>query len=64
MWCDYHWFTDVAAAWALSALLIQLTFWIYRARTPPLVARPSRQGIGRASDAADAPLVRTCQRTL
>ena len=31
VWCDYHWFTDVVAAWALSGLLIQFTFWISRA---------------------------------
>jgi membrane-associated phospholipid phosphatase len=24
VWCDYHWFTDVAAGWALSALIVQL----------------------------------------
>jgi undecaprenyl-diphosphatase len=40
VWCDWHWFTDVAAAWILSALLIQLTFWIYRARTSP-AGRPA-----------------------
>ncbi len=44
VWCDWHWFTDVAAAWALSALLIQLTFWICRARTPP--AGPPAQPSG------------------
>lgn len=30
VWCDYHWFTDVVAGWALSGLLIQLTLWINR----------------------------------
>jgi membrane-associated phospholipid phosphatase len=34
VWCDYHWFTDVVAGWALSGLLIQLTFWINQPRTP------------------------------
>jgi membrane-associated phospholipid phosphatase len=34
VWCDYHWFTDVVAGWALSGLLIQLTFWINRPRGP------------------------------
>lgn len=24
LWCDYHWFTDVAAGWALSALIVPL----------------------------------------
>jgi membrane-associated phospholipid phosphatase len=32
VWCDWHWFTDVAASWALSGLIIQLTFWINRPR--------------------------------
>jgi membrane-associated phospholipid phosphatase len=39
VWCDWHWFTDVAAGWALSGLLIQLTFWINRAGKP-LDGRP------------------------
>ncbi len=39
VWCDWHWFTDVAAGWALSGLLIQLTFWINRAGRP-LDGRP------------------------
>jgi membrane-associated phospholipid phosphatase len=39
VWCDYHWFTDVVAAWALSGLVIQLTFWITRAGRP-LDGRP------------------------
>ena len=39
VWCDYHWFTDVVAGWALSGLLIQLTFWINRAGRP-LDGRP------------------------
>jgi membrane-associated phospholipid phosphatase len=39
VWCDYHWFTDVVAAWALSGLVIQLTFWINRAGRP-LDGRP------------------------
>jgi membrane-associated phospholipid phosphatase len=32
VWCDWHWFTDVAASWALSGLIIQLAFWINRPR--------------------------------
>jgi membrane-associated phospholipid phosphatase len=28
IWCDYHWFTDVAAAWALSALIVRFTLWV------------------------------------
>lgn len=26
VWCDYHWFTDVVAGWALAAILVPLTF--------------------------------------
>jgi membrane-associated phospholipid phosphatase len=43
VWCDYHWFTDVVAAWALSGLLIQLTFWINRAGRPWTAARCNRR---------------------
>ena len=32
VWCDYHWFTDVVAGWALAGLLLQLTFWVNRPR--------------------------------
>jgi undecaprenyl-diphosphatase len=32
VWCDWHWSTDVVAGWALSGLIIQLTFWINRPR--------------------------------
>ena len=39
VWCDWHWFTDVAAAWALSGLLLQLTFWINRPRRSPGTGR-------------------------
>jgi membrane-associated phospholipid phosphatase len=37
VWCDYHWFTDVAASWALSALLVPVTL-----RLVPPAARPGR----------------------
>jgi undecaprenyl-diphosphatase len=30
VWCNYHWFTDVAAGWALAAIIIQLTLWLTR----------------------------------
>jgi undecaprenyl-diphosphatase len=39
VWCDWHWFTDVAAGWALSGLLLQLTFWINRPRRSPGTGR-------------------------
>jgi membrane-associated phospholipid phosphatase len=32
VWCDYHWFTDVVAGWALSALIIELALWAARDR--------------------------------
>ena len=32
VWCDYHWFTDVVAGWALSALIIELALWATRDR--------------------------------
>ena len=32
VWCDYHWFTDVMAGWALSALIIELALWATRDR--------------------------------
>ena len=32
VWCDYHWFTDVAAGWALSALIVELAWWAARER--------------------------------
>lgn len=32
VWCDYHWFTDVLAGWALSALIIELALWVTRDR--------------------------------
>ena len=35
VWCDYHWFTDVAASWALAALLVPLTL-----RLVPPAPRP------------------------
>jgi undecaprenyl-diphosphatase len=44
VWCDYHWFTDVVAGWALSGLLIQLTFWINRPRRPSAARSPDRAG--------------------
>jgi membrane-associated phospholipid phosphatase len=28
IWCDYHWFTDVVAGWALSALIVMATLRI------------------------------------
>jgi membrane-associated phospholipid phosphatase len=36
IWCDYHWFSDVAASWALTALIVPLTLRL----APP--GRPGR----------------------
>jgi len=36
VWCDYHWFSDVAASWVLAALLVPLTL-----RLAPPAARPA-----------------------
>jgi membrane-associated phospholipid phosphatase len=44
VWCDYHWFTDVVAGWALAVLIIQA------ALLPTRPARPwstTRWGRGR-----------------
>ena len=32
VWCDYHWFTDVAAGWALAALIIEVALLVGRDR--------------------------------
>jgi membrane-associated phospholipid phosphatase len=34
VWCDYHWFTDVVAGWALAALIVQASLWLSRASWP------------------------------
>jgi undecaprenyl-diphosphatase len=39
IWCDLHWFTDVAGAWALSPLLIMLAVRLTR-RGKPRAAAP------------------------
>jgi undecaprenyl-diphosphatase len=40
VWRDYHWFTDVAAGWALSALIIELAMWAIRDRRARSVHPP------------------------
>ncbi len=32
VWSDFHWFTDVAAGWALSALIVQFAVWLAERR--------------------------------
>ena len=35
VWCDYHWFTDVVAGWALAGLIIQGSLLVSRWPLPP-----------------------------
>ena len=35
VWCDYHWFTDVVAGWALAVLIIQVALLLNRQGSPP-----------------------------
>lgn len=35
VWCDYHWFTDVVAGWALSAIIVQVTLRVSRRKAVP-----------------------------
>jgi membrane-associated phospholipid phosphatase len=52
VWDNYHWFTDVAAGWALAAIIIQVSLWLTGAAysglsTPPgvpdeRIASPSK----------------------
>jgi undecaprenyl-diphosphatase len=34
VWCDYHWFTDVLAGWALAGLIIQAAVMLSRLPLP------------------------------
>jgi len=34
VWCDYHWFTDVAAGWALTALIVMASLRLAGLRRP------------------------------
>jgi undecaprenyl-diphosphatase len=36
VWCDYHWFTDVVAGWALAGLIIQAALMLSRRPLPRL----------------------------
>ena len=38
VWCDYHWFTDVLAGWALSGIIIQVCLRL----APPPAPGPER----------------------
>ncbi len=35
VWCDYHWFSDVVAGWALAALIVQASVKLVRRSRPP-----------------------------
>jgi membrane-associated phospholipid phosphatase len=45
IWCDYHWFTDVVAGWALAALIVMAVFRLTR---PGLARRGGNSGSGSA----------------
>jgi membrane-associated phospholipid phosphatase len=42
VWCDYHWFTDVVAAWALAVLIVQAV-WRGRHWLPHRLGRCRRE---------------------
>jgi undecaprenyl-diphosphatase len=39
IWCNYHWFTDVVAGWALAAIIVQVCL---------VIARPGDRARGEA----------------
>jgi membrane-associated phospholipid phosphatase len=39
LWCDYHWFIDVVASWALSVIILQATLWVSRSQASRMWAR-------------------------
>jgi len=45
IWCDFHWFTDVAAGWALAALIVMA---VLRLTRPGQAARGGNSGSGSA----------------
>jgi membrane-associated phospholipid phosphatase len=56
VWCDYHWFTDVAAGWALGTLIVWVVWHIQKrlgAAGPPVRWGPLHSGTERRSAADD-----------
>jgi undecaprenyl-diphosphatase len=47
VWCDYHWFTDVMAGWALAVLIIQAALLLSRLTWRPPPWSMPRWGRGR-----------------
>ncbi len=45
IWCDFHWFTDVVAGWALAALIVMAALRLTR---PGLAGRGGNSGSGSA----------------
>jgi len=43
VWCDFHWFTDVVAGWALAALIVMAALRLARP-----AGRDGNSGSGRA----------------
>jgi undecaprenyl-diphosphatase len=52
VWCDFHWFTDVVAGWALAALIVQLTVRLTRKKASPDGSRLEQPAESRASPVA------------
>jgi membrane-associated phospholipid phosphatase len=50
IWCDFHWFTDVAAGWALAALIVLA---VLRLAGPGSAARRGNSGSGSSAVAAE-----------
>lgn len=48
IWCDYHWFTDVVAGWALAALIVMAALRLMRP------GRPGRDGNSGSGSAVEA----------
>jgi membrane-associated phospholipid phosphatase len=46
VWCDYHWFTDVVAGWALAVLIIQAALLLNRQGSRPWSMTPRGRGRG------------------
>jgi membrane-associated phospholipid phosphatase len=48
IWCDFHWFTDVVAGWALTALIVMVALRLMR---PGQAGRGGNSGSGSAVEA-------------
>ena len=59
VWCDFHWFTDVVAGWALTALIVLAALRLTR---PGPVMRRGNSGSGSGAVAGEA-AIRTREET-